>query len=306
MSAGDLYSELRPHAFAIAYRMLGSVTEAEDVVQEAFLRMHQTLQRDEQITSPRAYVATLVTRLAIDQLRSARARRERYVGEWLPEPLVTEPTPAEQAETADSLSLAFLVLLESLSPRQRAAFLLREVFDYPYPEVAGFIGTDVDSTRHLVARARKHIGERRPRYHASRQQREELAERFLAAAVRGDLPALEALLAQDVALHADGGGKVPAVARPVTGRDRVARSLSAGMSAAARVGVRIQVAEVNGQPGAMAFDAQDRLVAVIGLLIADGQVQAIHSIVNPDKLRHFDRVGDLRGLARASRRPRPS
>ena len=306
MSAGDLYSELRPHAFAIAYRMLGSVTEAEDVVQEAFLRMHQTLQRDEQITSPRAYVATLVTRLAIDQLRSARARRERYVGEWLPEPLVTEPTPAEQAETADSLSLAFLVLLESLSPRQRAAFLLREVFDYPYPEVAGFIGTDVDSTRHLVARARKHIGERRPRYHASRQQREELAERFLAAAVRGDLPALEALLAQDVALHADGGGKVPAVARPVNGRDRVARSLSAGMSAAARVGVRIQVAEVNGQPGAMAFDAQDRLVAVIGLLIADGQVQAIHSIVNPDKLRHFDRVGDLRGLARASRRPRPS
>ncbi|HTF07481.1 MAG TPA: RNA polymerase sigma-70 factor [Asanoa sp.] len=306
MSAGDLYSELRPHAFAIAYRMLGSVTEAEDVVQEAFLRMHQTLQRDEQITSPRAYVATLVTRLAIDQLRSARARRERYVGEWLPEPLVTEPTPAEQAETADSLSLAFLVLLESLSPRQRAAFLLREVFDYPYPEVAGFIGTDVDSTRHLVARARKHIGERRPRYHASRQQREELAERFLAAAVRGDLPALEALLAQDVALHADGGGKVPAVARPVTGRDRVARSLSAGMSAAARVGVRIQVAEVNGQPGAMAFDAQDRLVAVIGLVIADGQVQAIHSIVNPDKLRHFDRVGDLRGLARASRRPRPS
>jgi RNA polymerase sigma factor (sigma-70 family) len=133
MSASDLYGELRPRAFAIAYQMLGSVGEAEDVVQEAFLRMHQTLQRDEPIASPRAYIVTLVTRLAIDQLRSARARRERYVGEWLPEPLVTGPTPAEHAETVDSLSLAFLVLLESLSPQQRAAFLLREVFEYPYP-----------------------------------------------------------------------------------------------------------------------------------------------------------------------------
>jgi len=145
MSSPDLFSELRPRAFAIAYRMLGSVSEAEDVVQEAFLRMHQTLQRDEPIASPRAYIATLVTRLAIDQLRSARVRRERYVGEWLPEPLVTEPSPAERAETADSLSLAFLVLLESLSPQQRAAFLLREVFEYPYAEVAEIIGTDVDS-----------------------------------------------------------------------------------------------------------------------------------------------------------------
>src|SRR5690349_13492056 len=131
MIVSELYGELRPRAFAIAYRMLGSASEAEDVVQEAFLRAHQTLRRDEQVASPRAYIATLVTRLAIDQLRSARARRESYVGEWLPEPLLTGPTPAEQAETADALSLAFLVLLESLSPQQRAAFLLREVFDYP-------------------------------------------------------------------------------------------------------------------------------------------------------------------------------
>ena len=182
MSISELYGELRPRAFAIAYQMLGGASEAEDVVQEAFLRVHQTLQRGERIDSPQGYVATLVTRLAIDQLRSARARRERYVGEWLPEPLVTDPSPAEHAETADSLSLAFLVLLESLSPQQRAAFLLREVFDYPYPEVAEIVGTDVDSTRHLVARARKHISERRPRYHATRQQREELAGRFFAAA----------------------------------------------------------------------------------------------------------------------------
>jgi RNA polymerase sigma-70 factor (ECF subfamily) len=304
MSVSDLYGELRPRAFAIAYRMLGSVSEAEDVVQEAFLRMYQTLQRDEQINSPRAYIATLATRLAIDQLRSARTRRERYVGEWLPEPLVTEPTPAETAETADSLSLAFLVLLESLSPQQRAALLLREVFEYPYAEVAEIIGTDVDSTRHLVARARNLVRIRRPRYYASRRQREELARRFFAAAEEGDLPALETMLAEDVALHADGGGRVPALARPVNGRERVVRTLSAGMSAATRVGVRIQVIEVNGQPGGMAFDAQDRLVAVIGLDIADGQIQTIHSIVNPDKLRHFDRVGDLRALIRASRRPR--
>jgi RNA polymerase sigma-70 factor (ECF subfamily) len=302
MSASDLYGDLRPRAFAIAYQMLGSVSEAEDVVQEAFLRLHKTLQRDEQITSPRAYIATLATRLAIDQLRSARARRERYVGEWLPEPVVTEPTPAEHAETVDSLSLAFLVLLESLSPQQRAAFLLREVFEYPYPEVAGIIGTDVDSARHLVARARAHLRERRPRYYASRRQREELAQHFFAAAEQGDLQALEAMLAQDVALHADGGGKVPALARPVNGRERVVRTLSAGMSALARHGVRLQLTEVNGQPGAMAFDAQDRLVGVMGLDIAEGQIQTIHSVANPEKLRHVDRTGRLGALLRTGRR----
>lgn len=304
MSSSELYSELRPRAFAIAYRMLGSASEAEDVVQEAFLRMHQTLQREE-IASPQAYVATLVTRLAIDQLRSARARRERYFGEWLPEPLVTDPTPAERVETADSLSLAFLVLLESLSPPQRAAFLLREVFDYSYPEVAEIIGTDVDRARHLVARARNQVRERRPRYYASRQQQEELAQRFFAAAQHGDMQALEALLAEDVALHGDGGGKVPALARPVFGRKRVARTLLAGMSTLERFGLRIRVSEINGQPGAMAFDDQDRLVAVMALDITDGQIQAIHSIVNPDKLRHLDQVGDLAALLRAGRRPRP-
>jgi hypothetical protein len=210
---------------------------------------------------------------------------------------------AQFATLADSLSLAFLVLLESLSPQQRAAFLLREVFEYPYAEVAEIIGTDVDSTRHLVARARNHVQERRPRYHASRRQREELAQRFFAAE-QGDLPALEALLAHDVALHGDGGGKVPTLARPVNGRERVARTLLAGMSALARLDVHIHVTEVNGQPGAIAIDAQDRLVAVIGLDITDGQIQTIRSIVNPDKLRHLDRVGDLGALVRAGRRPR--
>jgi RNA polymerase sigma-70 factor (ECF subfamily) len=302
MSISDLYGGLRPRAFAIAYRMLGSVSEAEDVVQEAFLRLHQTLQRDEQITSPRAYIATLVTRLAIDQLRSARVRRERYVGEWLPEPLVTDPTPAERAETVDSLSLALLVLLESLSPQQRAAFLLRDVFEYPYPEVAEIVGTDVDSTRHLVARARTHVRDRRPRHHASRRQRDELAQRFFTATEQGDLRALEALLAQDVALHADGGGKVPALTRPINGRKRVARAVLAGMSALPSYGVRIQVTEVNGQPGAIAIDTQDQLVGVMVLDIAEDQIQAIHSVANPDKLRYVDRVDDLGALLRVGRR----
>ncbi|HEY8473575.1 MAG TPA: RNA polymerase sigma-70 factor [Natronosporangium sp.] len=304
MSASDIYEELRPRAFAIAYQMLGSVSEAEDVVQEAFLRMHQTLQRDEQITSPRAYIATLVTRIAIDQLRSARVRRERYVGEWLPEPVMTEPTPAEQAETSDSLSLAFLVLLESLTPQQRAAFLLREVFDYPYPAVADILDTTVDNTRHLVARARAQIRERRPRFPATRRQRQELAERFFAAAEQGDLPALEALLAQDVAMHGDGGGKVPALARPVNGRAKVVKLLLAGMAAIRRYRLRLRSAEVNGEPGALVLDDQDRLVGVMSFEIAEGQIQNIHSIVNPDKLRHFGPVGDLVGLIRTHGRAR--
>ncbi|MEV0718543.1 RNA polymerase sigma-70 factor [Asanoa sp. NPDC050611] len=277
----NVYAELRPRAFAIAYRMLGSASEAEDIVQEAFLRMHQT----PEIASPRAYVATLVTRLCIDQLRSARVRRERYVGEWLPEPVLTDPSPADQVETADSLSLAFLVLLESLSPQQRAAFLLREVFDYPYDEVAEIVGTDVDSTRHLVAKARHHVKERRPRYHASRQQRQELAERFTAAAARGDLGALEALLAEDVALHADGGGRVHALGRPVNGRLKVARIILVGFRRIAERGLTIRLTEVNGQPGLVAVDADDRLVMVMGMDIADdGRILALHSIVNPDKL----------------------
>jgi RNA polymerase sigma-70 factor (ECF subfamily) len=288
MSVSDLYGELRPRAFAIAYRMLGSVSEAEDVVQEAFLRMHQTLERDEHIASPQAYIATLTTRLAIDHLRSARVRRESYVGEWLPEPLLTDPTPAEQAETADALSLAFLVLLESLSPHQRAAFLLREVFDYPYPELAEIIGTDVDSARHLVARARRHLRDRRPRYHASRRARDELTQRFFAAVERGDLSALEALLAEDVSLHGDGGGKVPALGRVVIGRAHVARTFLAGMAACHRLGGHIRPAEVNGAPGATVYDTRDRLVGVLALDIAADRIRTIHSVVNPDKLHHLD------------------
>jgi RNA polymerase sigma-70 factor (TIGR02957 family) len=296
MSTARLFEELRPGAFAIAYRMLGSVSEAEDVVQEAFLRLHRTLAEGEQVSSPRAYLATVVTRLCIDQLRSARARRERYVGEWLPEPLLAsdEADPARHAEVADSLSLAFLVLLESLSPEQRAAFLLREVFDYPYDQIAGIVGTSEDNARQLVTRARRQVQERRPRFAASRERREVLARRFFAAAVDGELEALEELLAHDVVLHGDGGGKAPALARPVHGRAKVARTLLAWFRAAARIGgVSLQAAEVNGQPGALLLDPEGRLVTVLSVDVADGQVQAIRSIVNPDKLRHLGPTANL-------------
>jgi RNA polymerase sigma-70 factor (TIGR02957 family) len=291
-----LFEELQPAAFAIAYRMLGSVSEAEDVVQEAFLRLHRALREGERLSSPRAYLSTVVTRLCIDQLRSARARRERYVGEWLPEPLVAsdEADPARQAEVADSLSLAFLVLLESLSPEQRAAFLLREVFDYPYDQIARIVGKNEDNARQLVTRARRQVQERRPRFEASRERREVLARRFFAAAVDGELEALEELLAHDVVLHGDGGGKAPALAHPVHGRAKVARTLLAWFRAAARIGgVSLQAAEVNGQPGALLLDPEGRLVTVLSVDVADGQVQAIRSIVNPDKLRHLGPTANL-------------
>jgi RNA polymerase sigma-70 factor (ECF subfamily) len=295
----ELLAELRPVAFAIAYRMLGSVAEAEDVVQESLLRVHRVLEAGEQIASPRAYVATVATRLAIDELRSARARRETYVGEWLPEPLVARAAddPAREAEMADSLSLAFLVLLESLSPEQRAAFLLRDVFDYGYDEIAEIVGKSEDNARQLAARARRHVEERRPRFEASREQHEELARRFFAAVREGDVGSLEALLAHDVVLRGDGGGKVPALARSLHGRSRVARTLLAWGRQGARIGrISVRQVEVNGQPGALLLDPDDRLISVMALDIADEQVQAVASIVNPDKLAHLGPVSDLRAL----------
>ena len=284
--------ELRPRAFAVAYRMLGSVSEAEDIVQEALLRLHLKMQEGERIESPRAYVSTVVTRLCIDQLRSARVRRERYVGEWLPEPLLDggRGDPADHAEVADSLSLAFLVLLESLTPEQRAAFLLREVFDYPYAEIAAIISTGEDNARQLVARARKHVDERRPRFEASQQRREELARSFLAAVDDGNLHKLEELLADDVVLHGDGGGQVRAITRPVHGRAKVARMLVSGRRAAERFGGWvINQTQVNGQPGALISDVAGKLLGVLVLdIAADGHISAVRSIVNPDKLRHLD------------------
>src|SRR5215208_872770 len=300
-----LLDDLRPGAFAIAYRMLGSVSEAEDVVQEALLRVHQALQAGEQIASPRAFVATVTTRLAINELRSARVRRERYFGEWLPEPIITDgdDDPALHAETADSLSLAMLVVLESLSPEQRAVLLLHDVFDYGYPEITAIVGKSEDNVRQLATRARRHVKQRRPRFQTTREQRDELARRFFAAAEQGDLAGLETLLAHDVELTADGGGKVPALARSLRGRNRVARTLIgyAVRFAAGGAGVSVRPVEVNGGPGALYLDAQQRLIAVLALDIAGGQITSISAIGNPDKLTHLGPVADFRSLVRAPR-----
>jgi RNA polymerase sigma-70 factor (ECF subfamily) len=294
-----LLDELRSVAFAIAYRMLGSVSEAEDVVQEALLQVHQALEAGEQIASPRAFVATVTTRRAIDELRSARVRREQYVGEWLPEPIITDghDDPARHAETADSLSLAMLVLLESLSPEQRAVLLLHDVFDYGYPEIAAIIGKSQDNVRQLATRARRHVKQRRPRFETTREQRNELARRFFAAVEHGDLLGLEALLAHDVELTGDGGGKVPALARTRRGRRRVARTLIEWARLAARApGRSLRPVEVNGGPGALYLDAQQRLIGVVALEVAGGQITSIHAILNPDKLTRLGPVGDFGSL----------
>jgi RNA polymerase sigma factor (sigma-70 family) len=283
--------------------MLGSVAEAEDVVQEALLRLHQALEAGEQLASPRALVATVTTRRAIDQLRSARVRRERYVGQWLPEPIVTDghDDPARHAEMADSLSLAMLVLLERLSPEQRAVLLLHDVFDYRYREIAAIIGKRQDNVRQLATRARRHLQQRRPRFQTTREQREELARRFLQAVEHGDLSGLEALLAHDVELTGDGGGKVPALARTLRGRSRVARTLIDWARLGARApGGSLRPVEVNGGPGALYLDAQQRLLAVLALEVAGGQVTSISGIVNPDKLTRLGPVGDFGSLWRSA------
>ena len=236
------------------------------------------------------------TRLAIDELRSARARREQYVGEWLPEPIITDgdDDPARHAETADSLSLAMLVLLESLSPEQRAVLLLHDVFDYGYPEIAAIIGNSEGNVRQLATRARRHVAKRRPRFQTTREQRDELARRFFQAAEQGDLSGLEALLGHDVELTGDGGGKIPALARTLRGRSRVARTLIDWTRLAARTpGRSLRPVEVNGGAGALYLDAQQRLIAVVALEIAGGQITSIHAIVNPDKLTHLGPVGDF-------------
>jgi RNA polymerase sigma-70 factor, ECF subfamily len=284
-----LYAELRPLIFSIAYRMLGSASEAEDVVQESFLRLHRAAAEAE-IHAPKAYVATVATRLSIDRLRSARARRERYVGTWLPEPVVVdeELEAVFEADQADSLSLAFLVLLESLTPVERAVFLLREVFDYDYSEIAGIVDKREDNVRQIAARARRHVDERRPRFETSREERDRLAERFFAAAAAGDRDALTELLAPDTVFYGDGGGKVRgAILRPVFGRDRVTRLLLGFGRIGDELGLQMRLAEVNGQAGAVFFARDGSAYSVLALDVVDGAISAIRSVVNPDKLQHI-------------------
>jgi len=300
MDLDALYAELRPLLFSIAYRMTGSVGDAEDIVQDAFVRF-QRAERD-QVESPRAFLATVVTRLAIDHLRSARVRREAYVGEWLPEPLVSEDDDA--AETAESLSLAFLVVLETLSPVERAVFLLRDVFGYEYGEIARIVGKTETNCRQIATRARRHVEARRPRFEASREQQEELADRFFAACVDGNTDSLVELLADDVVVHGDGGGKAPQLAEPVHGADRAARVLVGWFRTAAELGAELQRVTVNGRPGAVIRSPAGEIGSVMALDVAGGQVQAVRSIVNPDKLRHLGPVADVRAALRERGRRR--
>jgi RNA polymerase sigma-70 factor (ECF subfamily) len=282
-----VYEELRPLLFSIAYRMVGSASEAEDIVQEAFLRYHDETSKGVDIESPKAWLSTVTTRLAINHLQSARVRRESYVGTWLPEPLVTdtESEVVRHAETADSLSLAFLVLLESLGPVERAVFLLHDVLEYGYDEIAAVVGKSEDNCRQIALRARRQIEAKKPRFEASRQKREELSRRFFDAVVAGDTEGLTHLLAADVVAYADGGGKARAFPSPVYGCEKVARLFirARGLAVA---GVRH--VEVNGQPGALLLDPDGRTVVVMSLDIADGLVQTVRAVSNPDKLRHLD------------------
>ena len=296
----SIYADARPLIFSIAYRMLGSVSEAEDVVQEAFVRFQRAVNEEQEIESAKAYLSAVTTRLAIDHLRSARVRREQYVGPWLPEPLVGEAVPdvAEHAETADSLSLAFLVLLETLSPVERAVFVLHDVFGYGYDEIAKIVGKSEDNCRQLAVRARRRVEERKPRFEASREKREELANRFFEAVERGDMDALVRLLAADVAVYGDGGGHpaVPSWPRPIFGRERVTHLLLGLGAQRNELGVIGRRTEINGQPGAVFLDPDGRVINVLALDIVDGVVQTIRSIINPEKLRHLGPLADVRGL----------
>jgi RNA polymerase sigma-70 factor (TIGR02957 family) len=285
------YTRYRPLMFSIAYRMTGGVSDAEDIVQEAFFRATEANEIGT-TDNPKAYLATITTRLAIDHLRSARVRRESYVGTWLPEPLVDHtddrPGPAELAETSDCLSMAFLVLLESLSPPERAVFLLREVFGYRYPEIAEITRKTEPACRQIYARARRRIDEGRPRFATSRAEGEELTSLFLAAARGGDMNSLLERLAPDVLFYGDSGGlgEITFVT-PVAGRDRVAEVVRVQLARTMELGAELKAAWVNGQPGLVASDADGGLIAVIALDVLDGQVQAIRTVANPDKLRHL-------------------
>jgi len=301
----------RPLLFSIAYGMTGSVGDAEDIVQDAFLGVTRARQAGTVIVDPKAYLTTAVTRLGINYLSSARVRRETYVGDWLPEPVVVpadEPGPAEHAELADSLSMAFLVLLETLSPVERAVFMLREVFGYDYPAVARITGKTQVNCRQIFARARQRIaaGGRAPDGVPAPAQRaagEELARRFFEAAAGGDMDALLGMLAPDVVLQGDGGGKAQALGKPVAGRQRVLRLLGGLFRRGMALGASLRLAWVNGQPGAVTYDAEGRVVNVFALDIADGTVRAIRSVVNPDKLHHIGPVSDVALLPRKEQRP---
>jgi RNA polymerase sigma-70 factor (ECF subfamily) len=280
--------QYRPLMFSIAYQMTGSVGDAEDIVQEAFLRS-----AGQHPDNPKAFLSTVTTRLAIDHLRSARVRRESYIGTWLPEPLVSEePGPEDQAELSDSLSMAFLVLLESLNPAERAVFLLREVFSYGYDEISEVTGKSEPNCRQIFARARRQVEERRPRFNATRAEADQLVRRFRDA-VTGDIGALTDLLAPDVVLMGDTGGRGESAREPVYGRDQVMVVMYRVADRALEFGASMEPAEVNGAPGLLALDKNGDVLGVMSFDVSDGRIQTIRSVVNPDKLQHIGQVSSI-------------
>ncbi len=303
MTRTEEFEELRPLLFAIAYRILGSVSEAEDAVQETWLRYEAS---PTQPTSIKAFLSAVVTRISIDVLRSARVRREEYVGPWFPEPLLTDPyeDPQRSAELADSVSMAALLLLERLSPLERAVFVLREVFGFGFHEVASAVGRSEAACRQLAVRARRHMDTGRPRFEADRRERDELAARFFDAFREGDVDGLRELLAADVQMVGDGGGKAPQFAKPIIGADNVARVLALIFPLRVRVGVELEPHEVNGQPGAIFRDRDGNVLNALALDILEGRIQTIRSVINPDKLGHLGPVADAWAVAREANRAR--
>ena len=305
MSRAEEFEQLRPLLFSIAYRILGSVAEAEDAVQETWLRWQAS---PAQPTSAKAFLSATVTRISIDVLRSARVRREKYAGPWFPEPLLTDPyqDPERSAELADSVSMAALLLLERLSPLERAVFVLREVFGFGFSEVAAAVGRSDAACRQLAVRARRHMDAGRPRFEADRREREELAARFFDALREGDIEGLRELLAADVQLVGDAGGKAPTLPRSIIGTEKVARVLASIFPRLVRIDVTLEPREVNGQPGAIFRDRDNRVLFAVTLDVLDGQIQTIRSVSNPDKLGHVGPVADAWAVAREvnqARRP---
>jgi RNA polymerase sigma-70 factor (ECF subfamily) len=308
MTRGEEFEQLRPLLFSIAYRILGSVSEAEDAVQETWLRYESS---PAQPASAKSFLSAVVTRISIDVLRSARVRREEYAGPWLPEPVLTDPyeDPARSAELADSLSMAALLLLERLSPLERAVFVLRDVFGFGFPEIASAVGRSEAACRQLAVRGRRHMDDGRPRFEADRREREVLAARFFDAVRDGDVDGLRELLAADVQMVGDGGGKAPAFARAVTGADNVARVLASVFPVLAKIDARVEPREVNGQPGAILRDRDGKVVSTLTLDVLGGRIQTIRSVSSPDKLGHLGPVADAWAVAREvnqARRPSAS
>lgn len=303
MTRAEEFEELRPLLFSIAYRILGSVSEAEDAVQEAWLRYAAS---PVQPTSPKAFLSAVVTRISIDVLRSARVRREEYVGPWFPEPLLTDPyeDPERSAELADSVSMAALLLLERLTPLERAVFVLREVFGFGFGEIASAVGRSEAACRQLAVRARRHVDAGRPRFEADRRERDELAARFFDALREGDVDGLRELLAADVQLAGDGGGKAPTLARSIIGAEKVTRVLASIFPLLARIDVTLEPHEVNGQPGAIFRDRDSKVLLTLTLDILGGRIQMIRSVSNPDKLGHVGPVADAWALAREANQAR--